>query len=114
MACYSNEQVDEARRQLAKITADGDLMTLIIADEMDEMDRSVLKQKEEERLKKAEEEGMQKGMQKGMEKGMQKGMEKGKVEANKETAKKMLERNIEIELIMELTGLSKEEIEKLN
>ena len=101
MACYSNEQVDEARRQLAKITADGDLMTLIIADEMDEMDRSVLKQKEEERLKKAEEEALQKGKI------------EGKAEANKETAKKLLEKNIEIELIMELTGLSKEEIEKL-
>ena len=56
MACYSNEQVKEARKQLEKITADKDLMTLIIADEIDEMDRIALKKKTEERARKAEEE----------------------------------------------------------
>lgn len=41
--------------------------------------------------------------------GMQKGMEKTK----KEHAKKMLAKNIDIDLIIEITGLTREEIEKL-
>ena len=37
----------------------------------------------------------------------------GRKEGIKETAKNMLKRNIEVEIIEEVTGLSKEEIEKL-
>lgn len=45
----------------------------------------------------------------GMQKGMKKGMEKTK----KEHAKKMLAKNIDIDLIIEITGLTREEIENL-
>jgi predicted transposase/invertase (TIGR01784 family) len=48
-------------------------------------------------LKKAE----QKGMEKGIEKGIEKGMEKEKIN----TAKNMLEKNLTLELISEVTGL---------
>jgi predicted transposase/invertase (TIGR01784 family) len=41
------------------------------------------------------------------------GKEKGKEEEKKETAKKMLKKGFETDIIMELTGLKKEEIEKL-
>lgn len=58
------------------------------------------------RMKDAREEGHEEGMEEGMEKGMEKGREeeKGKI------AKNMLERGLEISLIMELTGLPKERI----
>ena len=42
-----------------------------------------------------------------------KGIAEGKLENQKEIAKKMLEENLHIELIIRVTGLSKEEIEKL-
>ena len=51
------------------------------------------------------------------EAGVEEGIEKGKKEGIKEgvikTAKAMLEKNIPIETIMEITELTKEEIEKL-
>ena len=51
------------------------------------------------------------------EAGVEEGIEKGKKEGIKEgvikTAKAMLEKNIPIEAIMEITELTKEEIEKL-
>ena len=41
------------------------------------------------------------------------GKAEGKAEQQKEIAKKMLDKNIPIDTIVEVTGLSKEEIEKL-
>ena len=53
------------------------------------------------------------GVKEGIEKGIEKGKEEGKKEEKKETAKAMLKKNIPIETIVEITELTKEEIEKL-
>ena len=50
-----------------------------------------------------------KGIEEGIQQGIEKGIEKQKIE----TAKKMLAEKIDIELIMKITELTKEEIEKL-
>ena len=44
---------------------------------------------------------------------MEKGLEAGRAEGRNELVKKMLEKKMDINLISELTGLTKEEIEKL-
>ena len=49
----------------------------------------------------------------GKEEGKEEGKKEGKEERSIEIAKKMKDKNKEIEEIIELTGLSKEEIEKL-
>ena len=49
----------------------------------------------------------------GVEEGIEKGKKEGKKEGVIKTAKAMLEKNIPIETIMEITELTKEEIEKL-
>ena len=86
LACTNNEKIKEAREQLDKIRADKELMERIRLEEAYELD-------ERTSLANAKKEG--------------------KIEANKETAKKMLELGAEIEFIEKATGLSKEEIEKL-
>ena len=53
--------------------------------------------------------GLKSARRKGIEEGIQQGIEKQKIE----TAKKMLAEKIDIELIMKITELTKEEIEKL-
>ena len=62
-------------------------------------------------------EGMKKGIKKGKKEGEQIGLEKGieKGEKNKaqEMAKKLKKKGIEIDIIVETSGLSKEEVEKL-
>ena len=50
---------------------------------------------------------------KGLDVGEKRGIEKGLKEKQREIAKKMLEENISIDLIVKLTELTKEEIEKL-
>lgn len=53
----------------------------------------------------AKEEGFEEGIEKGIKKGIEKGIEK--------VAKKLLNNNIPIEIIIKSTGLTKEEIEQL-
>ena len=55
----------------------------------------------------------QKGIQKGIQKGMQEGIQKGMQEALIATARKLKEIGLTTEMIVQATGLSKEEIEKL-
>ena len=67
----------------------------------------------EDGYEKGVQKGIEMGMEKGMEEGMEKGMEKG-IEANRlETAKKMLEKSLDMQLISECTGLSLEQVEAL-
>ena len=69
-------------------------MSLIIAEKIDELDENT-------RVNRAKREGLQEGEQ------------IGEIKAKKETAKKMLELGLEIEVIEKTTELSKEEIMKL-
>lgn len=57
----------------------------------------------------AVEEGETKGMQRGMQKGLQQGLQKGIVE----TAQKMKHGGLSIDQIIQFTGLTREEVEKL-
>ncbi len=59
------------------------------------------------------EKGMEKGMEEGMEKGMEKGMEEGIMSERLRNAKAMKRMNIPLDTIIQVTGLSKEEIDLL-
>ena len=59
------------------------------------------------------EEGLEKGIKEGLEKGIKEGLEKGIKEGNINTARRMKKANCEVSFIMKMTGLTKEEIEKL-
>ena len=49
----------------------------------------------------------------GFDKGMAKGLEKGIEQEKRKLAKKMKDKDMQIDEIVEITGLTKEEIEKL-
>ena len=57
--------------------------------------------------------GKQEGIEEGIKKGIEKGIKKGKKEAMCDTAKKLMLKNIDMETIMEITGLKKGEIENI-
>jgi len=81
-----------------------------------EIETVVTEAKEEakqEGIQEGRKEGIQEGVEKGIKEGLEKGIEKGMKEALIQTAKKMKANGIDIQLIMEMTGLDKEEIEKL-
>ena len=103
LSCVTNEQIEEARKQLDKIRANEELMERIRLEEAYEMDENT-------RLANAEERGMKIGEERGKTEGMKIGEEQNKLE----TAKKMLAKNMDINLISELTDLSIDEIKKLS
>ena len=57
--------------------------------------------------------GMEKGMKQGMEKGMKQGMEKGMNLRSLEIARKMLAQGMDEAMVMDMTGLTAEEIKQL-
>ena len=58
-------------------------------------------------------EGREEGKKQGIEEGIKEGIEKGEKNKTMEIAKKLLKKGIDIEVIIESTGLTKEEIEEL-
>ena len=57
--------------------------------------------------------GMAEGKKAGLAEGEKNGRKAGQLEAKIETAKKMLAKNIPVEVVIECTGLPLEEVEKL-
>ena len=53
------------------------------------------------------------GYRQGLEQGIDRGISQGAYQAKLETAKLMKQANCELDFIIQMTGLSKEEIEKL-
>ena len=58
-------------------------------------------------------EGMEKSMKQGMEKGMKQGMKQGMEQRSLEIARKMLAKGMDAASVMEITGLSAEQMQQL-
>ena len=86
---------------------------------LDPKDRLIYEREEENRRYKesllytAEKKGLKKGLELGREEGIKEGIEKGEKKKALEIAKNLLESGVDIKLIMQSTGLSEEEIKKL-
>ena len=72
-----------------------------------------MKQGMEKGMKQGMEKGMKQGMKQGMEKGMKQGMEKGLEQRSLEIARKMLAKGMDAASVMEITGLSVEQMQQL-
>ncbi len=109
--CRKEEgEIKEAIEQLEEMSAD-------------EKEREIYEQREKGRLiyntemnearRKGLEEGKKLGEKIGEKRGEKIGEKNGKKEKTVEIAKKLLEKNIDIEIIIETTGITKEELETL-
>ena len=58
--------------------------------------------------------GMREGMQQGMQEGMQEGLEKGRKSALRDTARKLLATDMDEWRVVEITGLTIEEVRALH
>ena len=67
----------------------------------------------EKGMKQGLEKGMEKSMKQGIEKGMKQGMEKGLEQRSLEIARKMLAKGMDAASVMEITGLSAEQMQQL-
>ena len=61
----------------------------------------------------AREEGFEKGIEKGIEKGREEGIAKGREEEKQNLAFKLIKKNMSVQEVCEITGLSETEIQQV-
>ena len=103
-------ELEEAVRQLRLLNADEEVQQLADAEDWARYDYNSAMS---EMMEKGMEKGLEAGRAKGRAEGFAEGLSKGQAKGRAELVKKMLEKKMDINLISELTGLTKEEIEKL-
>ena len=107
-------ELEEAVRQLRLLNADEEVQQLADAEDWARYDyNSAMSEMMEKGMEKGLEAGRAEGQAKGRAEGLAEGLSKGQAKGKAELVKKMLEKKMDINLISELTGLTKEEIEKL-
>ena len=97
-----NENLKEAVEKLDRISEDEKMQRIIELREKAIRDDHAIYAK-----------GVDDGIEKGIQKGFEDGKEKGAREKQIEIAKKLLKSKVEIDIIIETTGLTEEEIKKL-
>ena len=65
-------------------------------------------------LQEGRKEGLQQGIQEGRQQGLQQGLQQGQQQSKLEIARNALAMGLSVEQITQLTGLTKEEIEKIS
>ena len=95
----NNEDIKEAKEELDEISRNDILRRMALKAEIERMDQ-------EQRMYEARRDGRKEGKKEGIK--------EGKREANLETAKKLLDEKIDIDIIIKATGLTKEEILNIN
>ena len=106
MAKEKNEVIKEAASEYEYLTGEAAEQRLAFLREKGERDYI-------SGMEYAENKGLERGLEQGIEQGLKRGIEQGGKNKQLEIAKKMKAKNIPTDEIIEITGLTKEEIEKL-
>ena len=117
MAMKENEKIKEAVKNYNELTGNEEVKRLAEVRLMAQLEEnaalaSARAKGEEKGIKQGFEKGIKQGIEKGIKQGIEKGIEKGKKEEQVKIVKKLLEMKIPIEQIMDITKLTKEEIER--
>ena len=114
VSSMENNEIKKAREELMKISKDEHERYLAELRQKYIMDQKAIQDFGYDKgIKKGLEQGLEQGLAEGIEQGLAQGLAEGEKKKAKEIAKKMKIKNKQIEEIMDLTGLSKEEIESL-
>ena len=104
--------------EIVRLNADEEVMFRIISQEVEEKFRITERENDRrdaraEGLAEGRAKGLAEGRAEGLAEGRAEGLAKGRTEGKLDTAKKLKELNVDIDIIIQSTGLSKEEVEKL-
>ena len=78
----------------------------------EEIMRAVLPENAQEAIMTTAQRLRKEGLEQGLERGLERGVVKGLKQAKREDALRMLEEGLDIEMIVRVTGLSREEVEE--
>ena len=105
-----NEGIQEAREKLEEISNDEIMQRLADWQESAEHEEAEVRNMG---YREGKEAGIQEGMRQGREAGIEEGVKTGIKQSKIEIAKKMKEKNIDISIIAEVTGLTEEQIKSI-
>ena len=106
MAVKENEKIAKASQEWEYLRGDEAVKRMAFLKEKWERDWN-------SSMRSAKEIGMEKGIKEGIKEGIKKGKKEGKIEEKKEIAIKMIHEKIDEEIILKVTNLKSEEIEKI-
>ena len=108
-----NQDIKEAKEELDKISRDDRLRRMALKADLERMDQEQriyeIKRDAKKKIEEAKRDGKAEGFVVGEKKGKAEGIKKEK----QETALKMLQKQMDLKIIKEITGLTEEEIKKL-
>ncbi len=109
-----NEEIKEAVEELEEISQDEELKRVAFLKEKYIRDeKSARRYYKEQGLEEGRILGIKQGVKEGIKEGKKEGIKEGKKINTEEIAKKMLQKNFPIEVIMEITNLTEEEVKKI-
>ena len=99
VVCKGDKMMEKYKKKIEKLNEDPEFIEVVSKEKDAEMVHNTL---------------IKEGYEQGIEVGMSQGLEQGKSSRNIEIAKNMLNKGMDISVISECTGLSKEKIKELN
>ena len=106
-----NDEINNAKEVLKEISQDERERRLTELREKYRMDQNAIMKAGYDKGLKA---GIEQGINQGIENGINQGIEQGVNQEKKEIAKRLLKMKMSINQIMEVTGLTKEDVERIN
>lgn len=116
------KEMESVAKKISKLSKEEEMQGIYLKEEQEAFIRDQIRayamadgraEGHAEGLAKGHAEGHAEGRAEGLAEGLKEGKNEGKIESKKEIATNMLNKNMDIKTICEVTGLSKEEVEKL-
>ena len=104
------KEMESVAKKISKLSKEEEMQGIYLKEEQEAFIRDQIKAYA---MKDGYNDGLEKGMEKGLKEGHTKGLEEGALNKQKEIVINMLNKNMDIKTISDITGLSTCEIEKL-
>ena len=109
-----DKMMEKYRENVERLNSDPEFIEVVSPEKDAEMVYNTLREEAmEEGLKEGLKEGLEKGIEQGIKQGVEQGIEQGIEKGKLETAKKLLENNVELSIISASTGIPIEKLTKL-
>ena len=110
--------MEKYRENVERLNSDPEFIEVVSPEKDAEMVYNTLREEAmeeglKEGLKEGRKEGLEQGIEQGIKQGVEQGIEKGIEQGKLETAKKLLENNVELSIISVSTGIPIEKLTKL-
>lgn len=126
MVAKGNKNMEQVEKKISSLSEEEQMQGIYIKEEQDAWVKDMImgyaarkgydegmEKGLKQGLKQGLEQGLEQGLKQGINEGVEQGMEKGALNGKKQVAINMIKNNMDDNLILKLTGLSKEDIKNL-